>query len=405
DSLTNNRYALAVVEDQTDHVIAESKRKEATNRAIRSNKLLSEVSQLGRIGAWELDLNTNICEWSDMVYDIHQVVRDKKIDVEEAIKFYHPDHQQIMTDIINKALKSNMSWDEELMIITSNKTERWVRAIGQSVVNKKGKIVKLRGLFQDIHEKKLAEIKLRATGETLKQMVEEKTKDLQIVNQELESFSYSVSHDLRTPLRAINGFSEALIEDYSHEIPEGAGNYLRRISANSQKMAQLIDDLLAFSRTNRKKIEYREFDTSRMINRIIKDIFNDAAKFIEVQELPNIFGDEQMVNQVFTNLISNAIKYSSKENKPEINISSKETETDHIISISDNGIGFNMEYYDKLFQVFQRLHTDREFEGTGVGLSLCAKIMKSHDGDIWAESIEGEGSTFYLKFKKKKIQL
>ena len=403
DPEIDDRYGLAIIEDLTKQHQAEIKGEESSNRAEGLNQLLSEVTQLGRIGAWEIDMESEVCEWSDTVYDIHEISRGDEMQMAEAFDYYHPDYREAILEAKEKGLREDTPWDLELKIITASDRERWVRVIGQSVKDQNGKVEKLRGLIQDIHEKKVSELRLKATGEILRRMVDEKTSDLKEINQELESFTYSVSHDLRAPLRAISGFSEAIIEDFGQAIPAGANNYLQRISKNSKKMSQLIDDLLAFSSMKRKKVELRDVDTKGQINRIVNDVFFDSKEQIEIESLPEIYADEQMINHVFTNLISNAVKYSSKRDKPKITISASETDTDHIISVKDNGVGFEMEYYPKLFQVFQRLHLESEFEGTGIGLSICAKIMKAHDGEIWAESEVGKGAVFYLKFKKSRI--
>ncbi len=400
DPEIEDRYGLAIVEDLTQQYKAELKQKESANRAERLNQILSEVTQLGRIGAWEMVVSTGQCEWSDTAYDIHGVESGGKINHKGFIDLYDSESKVALDKAIENGIKHDMEWDLELKILSDTKQGKWVQVIGQPVKDEKGKVTKLRGLFQDIHEKKIAELRLKATGEILRRMVDEKTRDLKEMNQELESFTYSVSHDLRAPLRAINGFSEAILEDFSQEVPEGVNNYLKRISKNSKKMSQLIDDLLTFSRMKRKNVDRRNVNAFDLINQIISEIFYDSKQVIEVDTLPKIYADQQMVNHVFVNLISNAVKYSSNQDKPEIKISASETKSEHIISIKDNGVGFNMEYYDKLFQVFQRLHTESEFEGTGIGLSICDKIMKAHDGEIYAESKEGEGSTFFLKFKK-----
>ena len=400
DPEMKDRYGLAIVEDLTQQYQAELKQKESANKAERLNQILSEVTQLGRIGAWEMDTNRQTCEWSDTVYDIHELKRGKKIGVKDALNFYHHDHKEVIGKAVENGIKEDESWDLELKIVTVHGNERWIRIIGQSVKDQDGNFVKLRGLIQDIHDKKVAELRLKASGEILRRMVDEKTKDLKEINQELESFTYSVSHDLRAPLRAINGFSEAILEDFSQEVPNGVNNYLKRIAKNSKKMGQLIDDLLTFSRMKRKKVKRSSVKANDLIGQIVNEIFYDSKHVIQIDNLPEIYVDEQMMNHVFVNLISNAVKYSSKQKKPQITISSSETESEHVITIEDNGVGFKMEYYDKLFQVFQRLHSESEFEGTGIGLSICDKIMKAHDGEIWADSEEGKGSIFYLKFKK-----
>ncbi|MEP0987617.1 ATP-binding protein [Ekhidna sp.] len=376
----------------TEEVLIQKKLKEMNER-------FSEISNMANIGTWEVDLEQSRCYWSETIYKIHEEEIGKLIRLEDGINYYHPDHRDLITNAIEEAISTKKSWDLELKIITAKDTEKWVRAIGRAIYEN-GEAKKLQGLFQDIDIKKRYELDVKESKKELEEIVSQRTIDLKTANEELESFSYSVSHDLRAPLRAINGFSEALIEDYSKEIPDEASKYLNRIAANASKMGGLIDDLLEFSRMNRKKVNHQELNLVAMINQVVDDIFPESKSILEVGDLPTISGDQMMLTQVFTNLISNAIKYSSKEENPQVVLSSIEEKDSVVISVKDNGAGFNMDYYDKLFQVFQRLHTESEFEGTGVGLALCSKIMKSHDGEIWAESEQGKGATFFLRFKK-----
>lgn len=392
DEGTDKRYALALVEDHTEVELAKSKN-------VDMNRIMAEVFSVANIGSWEVDIKEGKCYWSDTVYRIHEEDPHKEIALEDGINYYHPDHRAIISKAVEEGIDQQKPWDLELKIITAKGNEKWTRAIGRPVyIN--DEVVKLQGLFQDIDKKKRIELELEQSRKNLQKQVEERTAALQNANDELEAFSYSVSHDLRAPLRAINGFSEALMEDHGSKIPNDAKKYLSRIAANSRKMGTLIDDLLEFSRMNRKKVNYQRVNLKKLVDRLIDDVFNDFRKNITVEELPKITGDKEMLAQVFSNLISNAVKYSSTQEKSEITISFSEEASCFVISIRDNGVGFDMKYYDKLFNVFQRLHNEDEFEGTGVGLSLCAKIMKAHDGEIWAHSQKDEGTTFYLRFKK-----
>ncbi|WP_424963634.1 PAS domain-containing sensor histidine kinase [Ekhidna sp.] len=392
DEGTDNKYAMALVEDLTEAEIAKIKNAEM-------DRMMAEVSAVANIGSWVVDVKEGKCYWSDTVYQIHEEDPAKEIALEEGINYYHPDHRDIISKAVEEGIANQKSWDLELKIITAKGNEKWTRAIGRALYEN-GEVTKLQGLFQDIDKKKRYELQIEQSNKGLEEEVIDHTTALEKANEALEAFSYSVSHDLRAPLRAINGYSEALIEDYSSKIPNDANQYLSRISANSQKMGKLIDDLLEFSRMNRKKVNYQSVNLNNLINRLIEDLFIDSKGIITIDELPEIDGDKEMLAQVFSNLISNAIKYSSNEEKPEICITFEEEATSYVISVQDNGVGFSMEYYDKLFKVFQRLHSESEFEGTGVGLSLCAKIMNAHDGEIWADSEKGGGATFYLKFKK-----
>jgi light-regulated signal transduction histidine kinase (bacteriophytochrome) len=225
---------------------------------------------------------------------------------------------------------------------------------------------------------------------------------LQIANQELESFSYSVSHDLRAPLRALSGYSKILIEDYSEKLDEEGKQTIQAITHNAERMGMLIDDLLAFSRLGRKEVVKTEVDMKKLVESIVlessKMTPHDAI--IKVGELPLVNGDYALLHQVIFNLISNAVKYSSKQKSPLIEISSEEESDEIVISVKDNGVGFDMQYANKLFGVFQRLHARQEFEGTGVGLAIVKRIIARHGGKVWAEGKVNEGAEFYFSLPK-----
>ncbi len=225
---------------------------------------------------------------------------------------------------------------------------------------------------------------------------------LQILNKELESFTYSVSHDLRAPLRAIGGYSKILDEDYSMQLDEEGKHIIRTIANNTERMGMLIDDLLAFSRLGRKEVQKADFDIRKQTEEIIVEIdkLTPHKAVINISKLPIVKGDYNLLRQVMFNLISNAVKYSSKQKSPQVEIFSEETEDKVVISVKDNGAGFDMQYADKLFGVFQRLHTQEEFEGTGVGLAIVAKIVTKHGGKVWAEGKTNEGAAFHFSLPK-----
>lgn len=229
--------------------------------------------------------------------------------------------------------------------------------------------------------------------------VEEKTRELQLANKELESFAYSVSHDLRAPLRAISGFSKILEQDYGIILDNEGKRLIKIINDNTKKMGNLIDDLLAFSRFGRNEMKLNLLNTSSIVKSVIEDVHYymncEKTKFI-INELPDIKGDQTMIYQVWYNLISNAVKFSSKVENPEIVIEGKTEKSLVTFSVKDNGIGFDMKYSQKLFGVFQRLHNDYDFEGTGVGLAIVHRIINRHGGKIWAYSELGKGATFYF---------
>jgi light-regulated signal transduction histidine kinase (bacteriophytochrome) len=222
------------------------------------------------------------------------------------------------------------------------------------------------------------------------------------VNKELEAFSYSVSHDLRAPLRAVIGYTSLLKEDYESKLDAEANRIIDVIVDKTNFMKHLINDLLSFSKITRLEVVNRYIDMRRMAEKCASEILqNETKKYtVTVLPMPPCNGDSSMLKQVWQNLISNAIKYSSKKENPEIEIGATEQQDKIIYYIKDNGIGFDMKYADNLFGVFQRLHRQDEFEGTGVGLALARRIISKHSGEIWAASILNEGASFYFSIPK-----
>jgi PAS domain S-box-containing protein len=258
-------------------------------------------------------------------------------------------------------------------------------------------------ISRDITAQKEAELELSNLNMQLENKVMERTEELNIINKELESFTYSVSHDLRSPLRAINGFSEILKMELGDNIDEDVNDALREILKNTKRMGRLIDNLLEFSRLGKQHVSRADVDMDEVVRSIIEDIraSNDRKIDFVVGNLHHTNGDLTMLRQVMVNLISNAVKYSSKNPEPRIEIGSSENDGDIIYYVKDNGAGFNMKYYDKLFGIFQRLHGSDEFEGIGVGLAIVQRVVTRHHGRVWAEGKEGEGATFYVSLPMK----
>lgn len=226
---------------------------------------------------------------------------------------------------------------------------------------------------------------------------------LEAANKELEAFCYSVSHDLQAPLRAINGFAQVVVEDYASKIDPEGQRYLRLIQENSQLMGKLIQDLLGFSRLGRQQLSSTEIDMEKMAKEVFDDLklhMLDRTIQFQIDPLPWAFGDPAMIHQVFVNLLSNALKFTAIRDVAMIEIGFRQEGDEGFYFVKDNGAGFDMRYVDKLFGVFQRLHTTEEFEGNGIGLALVKRIVTRHGGRIWAEGAVDKGACFYFVLPK-----
>jgi PAS domain S-box-containing protein len=265
------------------------------------------------------------------------------------------------------------------------------------VWDSEGKPIHSRTIVLDVTDRKTAAEKINLLNIEL----ERNNSRLQEVNYELESFSYSVSHDLRSPLRAIDGYARILLEDYSSVLNEEGKRVLNVILSNARRMSQLIDDLLEFSRLGRRELTRSVVEMNDLVSEVIRElqVSSDEVR-IFIHTLPEVRGDWTMLRQVWLNLVSNALKYSSKKEERTIEIGCQIKETTYEFFVRDNGAGFDMHYAHKLFQVFQRLHSEEEFEGTGVGLAIVQRVVTRHGGEVWAESKKGEGAVFYFSLPR-----
>jgi PAS domain S-box-containing protein len=358
--------------------------------------LLHKANALARIGGWEIDMVKGTVYWSDITREIHETEAGYVPDLTTGINFYKEGPgRELIQKKVSEAIDFGKSWDEELQIVTAKNNERWVRVIGEAEF-KGDQCVRVYGSFQDIDQRKKAQLEVLELNDQLEQKVIQRTEELRKSIADLEAFSYSVSHDLRAPLRSILGYSAILAEDYASQLDDEARRVTGIITKNTLKMGQLVDDLLHFSKISRQDISKKSIDTNSMLNEIIESLSPPVAITWVIAPLPESRGDFNALRQVWTNLLSNAIKYSSKKEHPRIEIGSF-TQLDATgFFVKDNGAGFDALYKDKLFKVFQRLHHAQEFEGTGVGLAIVDKIISKHGGKVWAEANLNQGAQFFF---------
>jgi light-regulated signal transduction histidine kinase (bacteriophytochrome) len=254
-------------------------------------------------------------------------------------------------------------------------------------------------LNRELAERGRAEDEVRKLNNELESRVSARTRELAMTNKELESFSYSISHDLRTPLRSLDGFSQVLLENYGPCLDEQGRNYLKRIRAASQRMAQLIDDMLMLARITRDRMEITQVDLSRLATSIyyeLKQTYSSCEVEIVIEPGMEVQADEVLMEIALRNLLDNACKFTQKTPQPKVEFGSEVVDGTRAYFVRDNGVGFNMAYVSKLFKPFQRLHTEDEFEGTGVGLAIVQRVISRHGGRVWAIGEEGKGATFYF---------
>jgi PAS domain S-box-containing protein len=391
DNEGHPQYFLTIIQDITQRRSQEEALRESEDKF----KYVFDHSVIGKsitLLSGEINVNKAFCEM--LGYEPRELKKINWADIS------HPDD----VDLTNEALGLILSGEKDSArfikrYIHKNGSVVWAD-VGTSLRrDEQGKPLYFMTAANDITERKRAEEEIIKLNKELEQRVIQRTAQLEAANKELEAFSYSVSHDLRAPLRSVHAYTNILLEEYQDKLDKEGKRLCGIISSGASQMGGLIDDLLSFSRIGRSSMNLSMIDMRTMAESVFRQINGErkAAKTdIKIGKLHKVFGDTNLIKLVWNNLISNALKYSSKEIISEILISSRQEGDMIIYSVKDNGVGFDMQYKHKLFGVFQRLHNESEFEGNGVGLATVQRIILRHNGSVWAEGEVGKGATFYF---------
>jgi PAS domain S-box-containing protein len=413
---------LCMIEDITERKRSEQLRKDAEHELSEKRERLALATLHNGIGIWDWNLITHKMVWDDSMFALYHIRREDFVGTEEAWRAsLHPEDLARGDQEIADAIAGKRPFDTVFRIVWPNGNIRYIKAVAKIFHDEQGTPVRMLGTNWDITALKEAESNIRLLNSELEKRVAERTAELKTantniqklnadllaratklegVNKELESFSYTVAHDLRAPLRAIDGYARMAIEDLSAKIDDQGRRLLQVISAEAKRMGRLIDDLLAFSRISRQQTE----PVAINMRALAQEVYDELMKAepvrnvqLNLQELPAAQGSEAMIRQVWVNLLSNALKFTRKRPVALIEIGAQaDANGGWIYHVKDNGAGFDMRHVDKLFGVFQRLHNQPDFEGTGVGLALVQRILQRHGGRIWAEAEVDKGARFYF---------
>lgn len=379
-----------------------TQRKQAEHFLSESEKSLREMLESLPQLVWTCRINGQ-CDYLSLQWVKYTGIPEKEQLGDNWLKQLHPDDQEKTMSIWMEKVKTGVDFDIEYRLRRFDGVYRWYKVRAVPLTDLEGKIIKWFGSNNDIDDIKKAIDEIKILNETLENRVSERTEQLVAANKELETFSYSVSHDLRAPLRHISGYVSLFLENRSLELSEEDLGYLKIVTDSVSKMSELIDALLSFSRLNRAEIHKTITDTLPIIKdglQLFDNEIKNRAVEIKINTLPKTFGDQQLISQVWVNLISNAIKYTGKKQDARIEIGSYDTENETVFFINDNGAGFNMEYASNLFIVFKRLHNSKSFDGIGIGLANIKSIIERHGGRCWAEGEIDKGATFYFSLPK-----
>ncbi|NYT12783.1 MAG: PAS domain-containing protein [Methanomassiliicoccales archaeon] len=369
-----------------------------THEALEETRRRFElVQKAARIGSWDWNMNTDELVWSDQVEPIFGFEYGAFPGTFQAfMDRVHPEDRESLLAAIEECVHYGKEYIIEHRILLEDGTVKYVLEVGNVLRDGRGNPYRMVGIVKDISDKKQAEFEIRELNKELRRQ----TKNLQAINKELEAFSFSVSHDLKSPLRHIDGFS-SLLEGYSEALDEKGRDYLSRIRSNVMRMDDLIDSLLKLSRIASQPLNWEKVDLTGLARDVAMRLEeSDSRREVQfdIREGMEVWGDRNLLAVLLSNLIGNAWKFTSRRSKAEIEVGMMELENRTIFFIRDNGEGFDMQYSDKLFIPFQRIHSEKDFPGSGIGLSIVNRIINRHGGEIWFSSEVDKGTSVFFTF-------
>lgn len=364
----------------------------------KSADRISLIAKATNDAVWDWDLMTGQFWWNDAVHSLFDYLPEE---IEGSVEWFlsrvHPEDRE--------RLKARMfspgelrHWQEEYRFASRDGSDRVVFERGYVLRDPLGNPVRMLGTMMDVTSRRNAQDELLRLNADLELTVQERTTELREANRQLESFSYSVSHDLRSPLRSIMVLSRILKDENLDRLDQESKDNLARLVVNAERMAKLIDDLLQYSRLSRSKLHIKRFSLSDIASSVAEDLCGKPGCQAKIMVEPDMVAecDPDLIRILFENLIGNAVKYSSRVDSPRVEVGQTEVHGQTTYFVRDNGAGFDPKYTDKLFVPFERLHDSEEFEGTGIGLANVHRIVQRHGGRVWATGEVGKGATFYF---------
>ncbi|MGE5499963.1 MAG: PAS domain S-box protein [Syntrophothermus sp.] len=384
-NIPNWIFTLTDIHEQK---VMQEKLENTLHNLSESERKLLEAQTIAHVGSYDLDLRTGKFKWTREIYNIFELnAAANPPDMYEIVHYVHPDDRSIYVSTVRSAFKAFKDFEIEVRLMLPGQKLKYIYYMCRPAADDAGELTRRAGAIMDITERKLQQ-----------QNLEKALRELERSNNDLERFAYLASHDLQEPLRMISSYMKVLEQKYGSKLDSKANEYMHYAIDGSKRMASLIKDLLLYSRVTSHAMEFEEVDLNNLLKDVMEDlqlVIHEKKAIVVSSVLPVVKGDATQLRQLLQNLLVNAIKFQG-ENPPEIIINAENNGPEWIISVKDNGIGIASEYHLRIFEIFQRLHEQGRYPGTGIGLALCKKIIERHGGKIWVESESGKGTIFYF---------